>query len=329
YEKYKKSLDRQLRKLHKKPRIIAHDLNPLFLSTRLARELKDKKPGAIRIIAVGHHYAHVGAALASLDILNKKVIGISCDGTGLGVDGKVWGCEFICYDEGEYKRVGRLNDIALPGADKAVVEPWRVGVALLYKVYGRKLLSLKLPWIKKKAYVINILIKMIEQNVNSPLASSAGRLFDGISGICGFCGKIEYEAQAAIALQKLAERANAEKKRVYKFSINKKNGLFVINTDKMIRAIVYDLTRKKSIADIAACFHNTFSRMLVAMCLKIRKRDKINEVTLSGGVFFNDIITKQVTEGLMNKKFTVHKPQPLFLGDTGLSLGQAVIAGGL
>ena len=328
YEKYKKSLNRQLKKILEKPQIIAHDLNPLFFSTRLARELKNGRLRSSRITAVGHHYAHVAGALASLDILNKKVIGISCDGTGLGDDGKVWGCEFICYDKRAYKRVGHLNNIALPGADKAVLEPWRVGVALLYKAYGRKLLSLKLPWIKKKSYVINILIKMIKQNVNTPLASSAGRLFDGVSAICGLCQKIEYEAQGAIALQKQAEAAKCKQKRAYKFSINKKNGMFVINTDEMIREIVEDLRKKKSIADIAACFHNTFSKMLIAMCVKIRKRDKINDVVFSGGVFFNDIISKQVTEGLMEKKFSVHKPVQLFLGDAGLSLGQAVLAAG-
>ncbi|MFH1094004.1 MAG: hypothetical protein V1739_07630 [Candidatus Omnitrophota bacterium] len=326
YEKYKKSLYKQLKKIPAKPQVIAHDLNPLFLSTRLAHELKEKSLGSSRITAVGHHYAHVGAALASLNILNKDVIGISCDGTGLGVDGKVWGGEFITYKKGKYERVGHLNDFALPGADKAVLEPWRVGVALLYKVYGRELLSLKLPWIKKKTYTINILIKMIEQKVNSPLATSAGRLFDGISGICGLCDKIEYEAQGAIALQKQAEQAKAGQKTAYEFSVKKEDGFFVINTDAMIRAIVDDLVKKKSIAEIAARFHYTFSQMLIAMCVKIRKRDKINAVTFSGGVFFNDIILKQATEGLMKNKFTVYKPRQVFLGDTGLSLGQAVIA---
>ncbi len=328
YEKYKKSLDRQLSNLSRKPQIIAHDLNPLFLSTRLAHELNSRRLRSSRITPVGHHYAHVAGALASLDILNKKVIGIACDGTGLGDDGKVWGCEFICYDKSGYRRTGHLNNIALPGADKAVLEPWRVGVALLYKAYGKKLLSLKLSWIKKKAYEINILIKMIEQHINTPFASSAGRLFDGVSGICGLCEKIGYEAQAAIALQKQAEKAASRQKRAYKFSINKKNGLFVINTDEMIRGIVEDLAKKKSIADIAACFHNTFSQMLIDMCVKIRISDRINDVVFSGGVFFNDIICKQVTEGLKEKKFNVYQPQALFLGDTGLSLGQAVIAAG-
>ncbi len=328
YEKYKKCLGRQLSKLSRKPQVIAHDLNPVFFSTRLAYELNSRRLRSSRIIAVQHHYAHVAGALACLDILNKKVIGISCDGTGLGEDGKVWGCEFICYDKRGYRRAGHLNDIALPGADKAVLEPWRVGVALLYKVYGKKLLSLKLSWIKKKIYEINILIKMIQQSVNTPLASSAGRLFDGVSGICGLCEKIGYEAQAAIALQKQAEKALCRQKRAYKFSINKKNGFFVINTDEMIRGIVEDLTKNKSIADIACCFHNTFSQMLIDMCVKIRICDKINDVVFSGGVFFNDIITKKVTEGLKEKNFNVYKPQALFLGDTGLSLGQAVLAAG-
>ncbi|MCK4994837.1 MAG: carbamoyltransferase HypF [Candidatus Omnitrophica bacterium] len=326
FNKYKKSLDTQLKKLSRKPQLIAHDLNSSFFSTRLAKELKEKSLKSSRIAPIQHHYAHVGGALASLDILDKTVIGISCDGTGLGDDGKVWGCEFIVYEKKDYNRQGHLNEIALPGSDKAVHEPWRVGVALLYKVYGRKLLSLKLPWIKNKKYIINILIDMIERDVNTPLATSAGRLFDGVAGICGLCFKIKYEAQGAITLQKYAQKAILRQRGSYEFSIKKENGLFVINTDEMIRAIVDDLVKKKSIDDIAACFHNTFSQMLITMCVKIGSRDKINNVVLSGGVFFNEIISKQVTAGLNKREFNVHIPEKLFLGDTGLSLGQAVIA---
>ncbi len=327
FNKYRKKLDGVLKKLAVKPKIIAHDLNLSFLSTRHAQELKNTGLKSSRIIPVQHHSAHIAGALASLDMLNKDVIGISCDGTGLGIDGKVWGCEFINHCRGIYKRVGHLNNIALPGADKAVLEPWRVAVALLYKVYGRKLLSLKLPWINKKKKIINILIDMIEKKVNTPLASSAGRLFDGVAGICGIIDSIEYEAQAAIALQKQAQRSGLKENKTYQFSIYKKNGFFVLNTDEMIRQIVDDLIEKKNVIDIAACFHNTFSQMLIAMCVKLRTRDKIDNVVLTGGVFFNDIILRQVSRGLNKKKFNVHVPAKLFLGDTGLSLGQAVIAG--
>jgi len=326
FSKYKTNILRQLNRLKVRPRIIACDLNPVFLSSRLAEELMKKSPKDCRLIPVQHHHAHISAGLSLLGLLNKKSIGVVCDGTGLGDDGKVWGCEFITYNQGKFSRVGHLNNFALPGGDKAVIEPWRVALALLYKAYKRSILELPIPFLKKKKFEIEILIKMIEQKINTPLSSSAGRLFDGVSSLCGLKSTIKTEAEAAIALEKQALKAKDKENSGYQFSIEKMNNELIINTDRMIRQIVSDINKKKKVQDIAARFHNTFAEMIIDMCKKIKKKDPISNVLLCGGVFFNSIVKAKVLKGLNASGFIVHLPGTDFLGDASLSLGQAVMA---
>jgi len=325
YNKYRQSILSEIKRLKIKPQIITHDLNPLFLSSRLAEELNNSLFKQSRVMPIQHHFAHIAGACAALGLKKQKVLGIACDGTGLGSDAKVWGCEFISYDFKQAIRLGHLGYIPLPGGDKAVAEPWRVAVALLHMVYGQQMLDLPIAWIKQKKYEIKILIQMIEQGINTPLASSAGRLFDGISALIGLCLNVNFEAQAAIALENQASKAISLDNKAYSFAINKQDKMFVADIREMIKQIVQDIQDKQTIAHIAARFHNTFVLILGKMAVKISQQEKTDQIVLGGGVFFNKIISEKLNAYLVKRGFTVHIPRQEFLSDIGLSLGQAVL----
>lgn len=325
YKQYKQSILQQIKRLKLKPQVIAHDLNPLFLSSRLAEEFKLSIFKSSRIIPIQHHFAHIAGACAALGLGKQKIIGIACDGTGLGDDSKVWGCEFISYDFKQAIRLGYLDYIPLPGGDKAVLEPWRTAVGLLYLVYGDKLLDLPIAWIKEKKYEIQILIQMTTQGINTPLASSAGRLFDGIAALTGLCLKVSSEAQAAIALEQAASKVIAGQNKIYEYEINQKDGMLVADIRKMIKNITRDLAQHQAVPDIAAGFHNTFVQILGEMAARISAKTKAKQIVLGGGVFFNKIIAEKLKINLVKQGFSVHQPGPEFLSDAGLALGQAVL----
>jgi len=326
YGAYKRSLLSVLRKQKKRPGCIAHDLNPVFLSSRLAQELHQGILPKSTVVPVQHHFAHVGAALAALSLGDKPVLGVACDGTGLGDNATVWGCEFIVRGTKGFTRVGHLDPMALPGGDKAVEQPWRVAAALLYRAFGARFYSLPVPWLKKKKREILFVRKMIDAGVNTPYASSAGRLFDGVAALIGVCLQVDEEAQAARMLEQKAAAAAGQGKKNYRCRIGKKNGMFVIDIREMIRDIVSDLRARERGENIAMRFHAAFSDSIVAVCRKLRVKTGIGDVVLCGGVFFNAIVGMFVEQGLKKQGFVVHKPPAMFLGDTGLSLGQAVIA---
>lgn len=326
YNAYKRSIIKTIKELNPRPQLITHDLNPQFLSTQLAYEFKNRLLSRSLVLPVQHHYAHVAAAVATFNLKNKKIIGVACDGTGLGDNGRVWGCEFIVGDLRRYQRIGHLNYIPLPGADKAVKQPWRVALSLLFMSYGENLFSLKIPWLKKKRYEIQIILKMIKQGINTPFASSAGRLFDGVAALIGECLDAEFEAQGPIMLEKKAEKVNNNVKRFYKYTVKNNKGCYVIDTRAMITAIVDDLEKGERKEIIAWRFHNTFSDIIVQMCKKARQAFSVNNVVLAGGVFFNKIISDLVQKELTKYGFCVYKPENILLGDSGLSLGQAVVS---
>ncbi|MBU0634894.1 MAG: hypothetical protein KKB82_06415 [Candidatus Omnitrophica bacterium] len=326
WERFRAAVLQKIKRFKIKPAVISCDLNPQFLSSQFAQELKLRFKSAKRLLPVQHHYAHIAGAQAALALSRKKIIGVACDGTGLGDNKNVWGCEFLLCDHFRIRRIGHLNYIPLPGADMAVRQPWRVAIALLYKLYGKEIFTLPIEWLKKKKAKTKVLIKMIDKGINTPLASSAGRLFDAVAALTGLCHDVKYEAEAAIALERKAGKLRGREKSSYPFSIREENGLLIARTDMMIKAIVEDIRCGNRVEVVAARFHNTFSRIIIKMCGKIKDKFNIRDVVLGGGVFFNKIITDSLMRGLERSGFFVHKPKDCILSDEGLSLGQAVIA---
>lgn len=324
-ELYKKAIVKTLKQHNLKPRIIVCDSHPDYLSTIYARELSRNLN--IPHGTIQHHYAHIVACMAE-NAVKTKVLGVAIDGTGFGQDGKILGCEFLEVTYAGFKRRAYLENIALPGGDKAIIEPWRTGISYLYRVYKDKVFSLDLKIVKQNKANLRVITQMIDKNINSPRVSSGGRLFDAIAAILGMKMKVNFEAEAAIALENLATRAYNRKIKVaaYPYSIRLENSAYIISVLPMIKAIVRDLKKGADWPIIALKFHKTFAEIIFKTCAKIATPAKIYDIILSGGVFQNKLLDILLDDLFGKSRFKVHKHKMLKPTDMGISLGQAVCA---
>ena len=199
---YKETIEHMQKILDIRPVCAAHDLHPGYFSTRFAKMLGAQ---GLPLIGVQHHHAHALSCMAE-NQLDGKVLALTLDGTGLGTDGHIWGGEVLaCTYEG-FERCARLDYLPMPGGDAAVMAPWRMAVSLLYKVYGEGIMDLEIPFIRSlEKSKLAFLIQMMDRQINSPLTSSTGRLFDAVSALLMICRDITYDSQAAIALEAAAE----------------------------------------------------------------------------------------------------------------------------
>ena len=323
-ENFESTIDLYKRLFRIEPKIVAHDLHPEYLATRYAKELAAKS-GDVTLIPVQHHHAHIVSCMADNGI-DTPVIGVALDGTGYGTDGNIWGGEFMIADYRGFTRLGQLEYLPLPGGALAIKKPFRIAISYLLSLLGESALSQKLPLLKQvdKAE-IDIIRKQIEQKVNSPLTSSCGRLFDGVSALIGVRGEIDYEAQAAIELEMLACDAPDETGS-YPFPVTEQSGLSIVKLKDLLSAVIYDLQRGASQATIAARFHNSITLMIVELCQAISKKTGINQVALSGGVFQNRLLLRKTVSLLEDKELKVLTHRQVPTNDGGISLGQAVIA---
>jgi hydrogenase maturation protein HypF len=298
--------------LKKKPKIIAYDLHPEYQSTKFALNL----PLAIYYLKpIQHHHAHIASCMTENGLKNQPVIGVAFDGTGLGADNHIWGAEFLICDYRKYKRAAHLKELPLLGGERAILEPWRLAAFWL---------DGKIPGINNKKWLI--LKEMLRQEINSPWASSMGRLFDASASL--ILGKKEagFEAELAIELEKLALSYKLQVKS-YKFRTLKDNNGYIIDPGPVLQGIVQDLKSKKSRNEIACRFHLTVAEMIRRTCVILRKNSLVNRVVLSGGVFQNSLLLRLSLGLLYMEGFSVFLHKELSPNDSGISLGQAVIAG--
>ena len=304
------------------PEIIACDLHPDYLSTQYAEEIKVEK--GLKVVRVQHHHAHIVSCMAENNI-KEKVIGVAYDGTGYGDDSNIWGGEFLLCDLKEYLRVGHLKYYPLPGGDKAIMEPWRMAYSYLYSIFGSKAKTLDIDFNRRMGYdKLSIIEKMIDKNINSPLTSSCGRLFDAVSSLIGIRDEISYEGQAATELESFCASGIKEK---YKFRIHKEGEEFIIDPQEIFIDIIKDLKGGIDKRVMAAKFHNTIAEFTLYLCGKIRKSAGINKVALSGGVFQNRYLTEKIISLLKKDDFQVYIQRKVPPNDGGISLGQAVVVG--
>ena len=304
------------------PEIIACDLHPDFLSTKYAEEIGVKRK--LKVIKVQHHYAHIVSCMAENNI-QERVIGVAYDGTGYGDDGNIWGGEFLLCDFKKYSRVGHLKYYPLPGGDKAIVEPWRMAYSYLFSIYGSKAKTLDIDFSHRMhGNSLSIIEKMIDKNINSPLTSSCGRLFDAAASLIGIRDEISYEGEAAMELESFCVSGIKER---YKFRIYKEGEEFIIDPQEVFIDIIKDLKEGIDKKVMAAKFHNTVAEFTLNLCGKIRENTGINKIALSGGVFQNHYLTEKIISLLEKNDFRVYTQRKVPPNDGGISLGQAVVAG--
>jgi hydrogenase maturation protein HypF len=299
------------------PVAIACDLHPNYLATRYALERAQRSN--LPTFNIQHHHAHIAACLAEHGLDGSRpVIGLAFDGTGYGDDGAIWGGEILLADYRGYQRVGQLEYFPLPGGDAAIKKPARTALALLW--------SLGLDWDERLESVKEFcaedqvtLRAQLEKKINTPMASSMGRLFDAAAALAGVRQSVNYEAQAAIEFEALADPLEGEK---YPFTWNQAK----VQVRGTIAMLTADALAGVPIPKISARFHNGLAEVCRVVCIETREKFGINEVALSGGVWQNVTLLERSLSLLQESGFRVYIHQQVPTNDGGLSLGQAIIA---
>lgn len=302
------------------PEIIAYDLHPEYLSTKFALAVESGR----NKIAVQHHHAHLASCLVDNDI-DGPVIGIAMDGLGYGTDGRLWGGEFFIAGLAQAQRVAHLDYVPMPGGTKAIREPWRMAAVYLQKAFGEEFSALHPAFasrLDRNAWPN--LRRLIDRRINCPETSSMGRLFDAVSSLLGLADTVNYEGQAAMALEAIADRHCTTG---YKFEIDSVQG--IIDARPVVRDIVTDVRSGTPASTISARFHWAVVDLIVTMARRLKAEHRLNRVVLSGGVFQNSLLRECSRQQLEARGFEVFTHRRVPANDGGIALGQAAVANAL
>jgi hydrogenase maturation protein HypF len=315
-EAFQRSID-HLSGLHPAPpEAVACDCHPDYYTTRAARNYGTK------VIAVQHHIAHIAACMAENNI-EGPVLGVAWDGTGYGTDGTIWGGEFITVNGTATRRAGHLLPFPLPGGEKAISEPRRTAIGLLYRLCGEDALAdTDLPPIQSFSTAeLKVLRQMLTRNVNTPLTSSIGRLFDAVASLTGLVQKTSFEGQAAMALEFAAD--GNTKQTSYRFAIDptgtNEDQPLIVDWRPMLRDLLADIKRGIPITHMANAFHDALINAIVEMAELVGE----TRVVLTGGCFQNRYLAEGAIGRLRQAGFTPYWHQHIPTNDGGLALGQA------
>jgi hydrogenase maturation protein HypF len=299
------------------PERVAYDLHPDYMATRFARQYADEH--GLPAVGVQHHHAHIAACMADHGLEpGAQVIGLSFDGTGYGEDGAIWGGEVLFCGYERAERLFHLAYVPLPGGDQAVRQPWRIALAWLRHA-GLDWDADLAPVQVSTAAERDVIERMLESRLNSPLTSSIGRLFDAVSALCGVRGVVNYEAQAAIEFE---ARLDPEEEGAYRFSVNGD----VFDAAPVFAAMVDELRSGVSINRISARFHNGLAHAALELCRRAQANTACRIVALSGGVWQNMALLERTVKLLRAEGFEVLLHRNVPANDGGLALGQAAIA---
>jgi hydrogenase maturation protein HypF len=329
------------------PSVVAADAHPDYLSTKYAHDREGPSSTDPQLISVQHHVAHVLSCMAENE-LEPPVLGVSWDGTGYGLDGTVWGGEFFLVTGTLCERVAHLRRFRLPGGDKAVKEPRRTALGLLYELYEDQAFAMGdlAPVSAFSPAELASLKTMLGRQLNSPLTSSAGRLFDAVAALAGLRQQVRFEGQAAMELEFALE--TSEVREAYPLSLTtpaladeqgppqpadrssgeKHSALrtprsaLVLDWAAMLEAILADIRRNVPVGTISMKFHNG----LVEAIISVARRIGQERVVLSGGCFQNRYLTERAIERLQEEGFRPYWHQRIPPNDGGIALGQVMAA---
>ncbi|MDW7979371.1 MAG: carbamoyltransferase HypF [Verrucomicrobiales bacterium] len=335
-----------LQKLYERePRVVAVDMHPDYMSTKFALQAYAPEsdihaqphgaPGTSpRIVSVQHHVAHVLACMAENE-LEPPALGVAWDGTGFGWDGAVWGGEFFVIEPGGIRRIAHLRQFRLPGGDKAVLEPRRAALGLLFELAWPD----EQKWLRLRQRIehafkpaeLDLLDSMLRRRLNAPACSSVGRLFDAVAALLGLCHFNRFEGQAAMTLEFALEGVATTQ--YYPIQIKPVRGFrpgavgqtspqFVLDWAPMIEMLLADAERGIGAPEISARFHNTLAEAIVTLAHRAGQQ----RVVLSGGCFQNRYLTERTIQLLETDGFKPYWHQRVPPNDGGIALGQAYAA---
>lgn len=299
--------------LGEKPQVIAHDLHPDFHSSRFAAQLAAELD--VPLIAVQHHHAHISAVCTEHGV-NEPVLGLALDGVGLGPDGMAWGGELLRVDGAQFERIGHLRQMPLPGGDKAAQEPWRMAAAVLHESGRGGEIVRRYADEPAAATVMN----MLQRDFNSPRTSSMGRVFDAAAGLLGICHKMEFEAQAAIALEQAATRYTSRQ-----FALPQGWRLSPEGELDLL-PLLSALADMQDAEQGAALFHATLIEAIADWIKQAKQQTGITVVACGGGCFFNKLLSTGLRERMDAMGVRMLTSKRLLPGDTAIALGQAWVA---
>jgi len=293
------------------PDVVATDMHPSYFSHRYAHAFA--RDADIPLIEVQHHHAHMAACMFE-NHLEGDVLAVTWDGTGYGTDGTIWGGEFLKGSYASCERVAHFLPFGLAGADAAVREPRRCALGVIAEtkqdVYENLCLQEMFTPDELKG-----MMSMLASGINAPLTTSAGRLFDAVSAICGICRHSTFEGQAAMMLE---HAAGGELGEPYPFKLSETDGALVLDWRPAIACII----REKDARIVARRFHTTLVEMIRAIAAFVG----CSRVVLSGGVFQNALLLAQTRRALLNDGFEVYSHQRIPPNDGGIALGQILVA---
>lgn len=301
---FEANVDALLSETSAAPRRVAHDLHPEFHSTRFAETL------GFPTLPVQHHHAHAAALMAE-HRLEEPVLALTLDGFGLGPGNQAWGGELLSVDGAGYRRLGHLAHLPLPGGDAAAREPWRMAAAALLVLGRGEEISERFS---KQPHAA-MLAAILARGVRSPETSSCGRLFDAAAGLLGLRPVAEFEGQAPMELEALADAPEVME------------GGWQIDTTGVLdtKPLLARLTEMNPVAG-ANLFHGTLAAAMVDWSRRAADASGIGKVVLGGGCFFNAVLSRELARGLAGAGLTAYFPDALSAGDPAISVGQALIA---
>jgi len=300
-----------MRVLEIEPQLVAHDLHPDFFSTRFAAQFAEQR--GIALVGIQHHHAHIAAVMAE-HALHGPVLGLALDGVGLGSDGRIWGGELLRVNAGTVERLAGLKPLALPGGDRAAREPWRMAASALHALGRDREIQRRFT-----SPAASILQRMLVRGLNCPLTSSAGRLFDAAAGLLGVKQFMDFEGQAAMLLEALAERHGPVLPVV--------DGYVIENGDTLsFLPLLARLAETEDAALGAALFHATLTQGLSDWVSQAAVSHGLKKIVLGGGCLMNRVLSQSLRSQLQVNGLAVYEARQLPPNDGGLSLGQAWVA---
>jgi hydrogenase maturation protein HypF len=303
------------------PRVVAHDLHPDLLTSRLALELAEGRER----VPVQHHHAHFAAALVAAGVA-VEAQGLVLDGTGWGPDGSIWGGELLVGSAARLRRAGHLRPLPLPGGDAAIRRPVRLAAAYVHSMVPSAEDAPLALWSRISAEEARIVRRMAESGFNTPSTTSAGRLFDAVSALLGVRDAVTYEGQAAIELEHLARRGKTDEAPLLKIDVVEQNARLILDPEPAFATLTQAMLDGIEPANLAMGFHSALAESLAAACARVRDGGGPSLVALCGGVFQNRILTRLTGSALKSVGLEPLLPGLVPVNDGGLALGQAVVA---